>query len=161
MLIVTARDEEDQKGAIIVRIRGDSGDGDSDSDGEDVNASKPLLLPNENEDNLVKSTAYGRSSPYLYERRSTPKHAMPCHTAHLIIRVLRIIPRHVVLRTRHRRQVPVDLDSLHAEEVLAHEADLPVDVGRVLGVVVLQRETVGVVHEALWEASASDLKNKG
>lgn len=86
---------------------------------------------------------------------------MPCHTAHLIIRVLRIIPRHVVLRTRHRRQVPVDLDSLHAEEVLAHEADLPVDVGRVLGVVVLQREAVAVVHEALWEASASDLKNEG
>lgn len=85
---------------------------------------------------------------------------MSCHAGHLISRILRIIPWHVVLRTRHRRQVPVDGDSLHAEEVLAYEADLPVDVGRVLGVVVLQREAVAVVHEALWEESASDLENK-
>ncbi|KFY31343.1 hypothetical protein V493_01195 [Pseudogymnoascus sp. VKM F-4281 (FW-2241)] len=68
---------------------------------------------------------------------------MPCYAVLLIRRILRIIPRHAV-----------HLDALHAEEVLAHEADLPVDVRRVL----LQREAGGVVHEALWMAGTRQLQ---
>lgn len=143
---------------MTVRIQGDSSHSDSSSSGGDAKNVNTTSLPNENEDSALHShlSTHSRSQEAQHMARVFPIYTcadlprlMPCHAANLIGRVLRVIPRHVVLRTRHRRQVPVDVDPLHAEEVLAHEADLSVDVGRVLGVVVLQREAVAVVHEAL------------
>jgi hypothetical protein len=79
----------------------------------------------------------------LYTRRYFPIISLS-PTLNLYIGILRIIPRNIIMRTSHLRQIIIHRNILHRKEMLPRQGNLAINIRRIIRVIIMHREPIFV-----------------